>query len=129
MARTDLIKRVDELSTELGVEADTENKTAAELRSMIAELEGTRPPAPKPPPVVNGNEDQAYLGGPPKLRSADNPIPTHPYEIAPGKSLTCKRGVLGPGQEIRECDVSGGKDQLEHLVKRGHVLKGLPAKK
>ena len=37
--------------------------------------------------------------------------------VAPGKSITSKRGILGPGEEVRESDVN----DLSALKKRGIV--------
>jgi hypothetical protein len=45
------------------------------------------------------------------------------YSIAPGKSLTCKRGVLGPGESVEARDFHGGQANLDELVSSGYVLK------
>lgn len=48
---------------------------------------------------------------------------TPPYCIADGKSLTTKRGLLGPGREIKAEDLAGGDKALKAFVKSKHVTK------
>ncbi len=43
--------------------------------------------------------------------------------ISEGKSLTTKRGILGPGDGIVPGDLAGGEEALEYFVSTGHVLK------
>lgn len=47
-----------------------------------------------------------------------------PFYIMPGKALTSKRGILGPGDEIKVSDIAGGKDALEKFVASGHIGEG-----
>lgn len=46
------------------------------------------------------------------------------YAVAAGKSLTTRKGIIGPGQEIKAEHVSGGMDTIEKFVKSGHIVKG-----
>ena len=46
-----------------------------------------------------------------------------PFYVADGKSLTCKKGVLDSGEEVKAAYLGGGKDSLAALVKSGHVIK------
>lgn len=81
------------------------------------------PPAPDPdppaPPPVNGAPE---MGGPPapKPKAVDR---SYPYTIAPGKSCTSLRGILGPGKQAKPEYFSGGQKTLDHLVEKGIVIK------
>ncbi len=46
-----------------------------------------------------------------------------PYSMAPGKSITSRRGIVGPGEEVRAEWFVGGKDTIEKCVKSGHIVK------
>jgi len=46
-----------------------------------------------------------------------------PYYLADGKSITTKRGLLGPGREIKAEDLAGGQKALDGFVKTKHVIK------
>ncbi len=43
------------------------------------------------------------------------------YYVCKGKSITSKRGVLGPGKCICENDFTGGKDALDRLLKKSSI--------
>jgi hypothetical protein len=45
------------------------------------------------------------------------------YKVAEGHSLTSKRGILGPGTVLKPGLFQGGIENLERLVKKGHVVK------
>lgn len=148
----ELIDEAEALSRELGLEVPrTQGLGNTSLTELVAGLRERRdskaaaqggasrpsaapagappPPAAKQPrPPVNGADD-GTTGGPPQ-KAAPKPAKTRfPYAVAPGKSLTTRRGVLGPGAEIRPADVADGEKQLEHLVGRGYVVKGPAASK
>jgi hypothetical protein len=46
------------------------------------------------------------------------------YKVAEGKALTSKKGILGPGSEVKAEDLPGGDEALQGLVKSKHVVKG-----
>ena len=48
------------------------------------------------------------------------------YYVAPGRSITSKRGILSGDveAEITADDLAGGTDALDAFVKSGHVLRG-----
>lgn len=56
------------------------------------------------------------------VAEAENEKP--PFYLMPGKALTSKRGILGPGEEIKPGDIAGGEEALNNFVKSGHVGKG-----
>jgi len=127
MPRSDYVERLGALAQKAGVEVDPSQMTIAEMKREIRRLEKAAPPEPPAPPApVNGAVDSRSLGGPPDPKPPEAPPVLFPFQIAPGKSIVCSRGVLGPGEEIRPKDVSGGVEQLEELVDRGYILKGLP---
>jgi len=45
------------------------------------------------------------------------------YMVKAGKSISCKSGIKGPGEEIKESDINGGKEKLESLIESGHLEK------
>ncbi len=50
-------------------------------------------------------------------------VKAHPYSIAEGKSVTCKKGILSHGDEIKADYLGGGQDALDALVKSKVVVK------
>jgi translation initiation factor 4G len=47
--------------------------------------------------------------------------PTNVHRVAEGKSITSKRGVLGPGDEVRPEYFVGGESVLDDLIEKGLV--------
>ena len=47
--------------------------------------------------------------------------PTKVHRVAEGKSITSKRGVLGPGDEVRPEYFVGGESVLADLIKKGLI--------
>jgi len=79
----------------------------------------------------------------PKIKDLDEPIkpftpkqtpPAEPikpveviksiYKVAPGKSITSKKGILGPGEEVKTEYMSGGQKTIDDRIKSGHIIKG-----
>ena len=50
-------------------------------------------------------------------------VKLHPYSIAKGKSVVCKKGILSHGDEIKSDYLGGGEDALNALVKSKVVVK------
>ena len=48
--------------------------------------------------------------------------------MAKGKSVTSKRGILGPHEEVKPEDLGGGKDSCEAFVKSGHFYSAAKSK-
>ncbi len=82
------------------------------------------------PPLVDG-AGPTKLGGPPPPPPpppAPAPRARFPYAIAPGKSITSRKGVLGPGEEVlpryfNEADEAAGMKVIEDLVAKGYIVK------
>lgn len=58
-----------------------------------------------------------------KVEAAAKEEKLPPFSVASGKSITSRRGILAPGDEIKADDLAGGKDALDAFVKSGHVVK------
>jgi hypothetical protein len=133
----ELAEQAQLLGFELGEEVETEGLRNQELAELVARLRervqskngtpSTEPPPPAPEPTpdtppIDGAADGSQ-GGPPPPAPEPTPAQRFEYQIAPGKSLTSPRGMLGPGDEIRATDVADGVKQLDYLVERGYVTK------
>jgi hypothetical protein len=114
----------------------TESKT--ETSDAGANPPAAAPPAAAPPAAVDG-ATAGENGGAPPPPPPPAPALVHPYQVAPGKALTVKRGVLNEGDAITLADLDaslkkpGSSDdekrqaaqkQLDHLVARGFVVQG-----
>lgn len=44
--------------------------------------------------------------------------------VATGKAITSKKGILGPGDEVKAGYLSGGESTLKDLQKKGFIVKG-----
>ena len=53
----------------------------------------------------------------------ENEIKRPPYYVADGKSVTCKKGMIDAGGEMKVEYLGGGKKSLATLVKAGVVKK------
>lgn len=88
-------------------------------------------PPPAPPQArepIDGAAPDAEGGAPATPPPADPEPPKgrKGYFVAPGRSVTTKRGSLGeimtPGAEVFPDDFYEGQKDLDVLVKNGHVL-------
>jgi hypothetical protein len=73
-------------------------------------------PSVIPEPVVQKSAPPA-----PSVPPAPKPVV---YVVAPGKSVTCKKGIINSGKEINPEWVYGGVDTLNNLVTKKIVIKG-----
>lgn len=103
------------------------------------------PAPPLPPSDPPGREPTAFdvdpnapvdgagpasLGGPPPPRPR-RPVAPRPRTlkfadtvafVAKGKALTSRRGMLDEGAEVRRCDLPGGREQFDRLVRAGLIV-------
>jgi hypothetical protein len=108
-----------------------------EPKTETAEAGENQPAAP-PSAAVDG-ASAGENGGAPPPPPPPAPALVHPYQVAPGKALTIKRGVLNEGDAITIADLdaslkkpgatdtekrAAAEKQLEHLVAKGYVVKG-----
>lgn len=45
------------------------------------------------------------------------------YRVAPGRSITSKRGILGPGTVLTPRVFHGGEEDMRRLIVKGYVVK------
>ena len=81
---------------------------------LIAPAE-TDPPTTAAPTVLDTDQPEPEE---PKPAAAE---PTNVHRVAEGKSITSKRGVLGPGDEVRPEYFVGGESVLADLIEKGLV--------
>lgn len=144
----ELSERAETLGKELSVPVETKGLNNQALTDLVADLErraeqaqpapkaaapepaaapkAPEPPAPAPskparPPINGAGGDNQ--GGPPKREPPKAPRARAPFVVAPKKSLACRRGILGPGEEIKSSDVEDGQAGLERLVRGGYVVR------
>lgn len=135
MARSnkELAAEAQALAAELGETVETDLLKNADLVALVATLservrarrEGIEPPAPTPP-GPQGNDGGTGNGPPEPPRPPPSPpaarrLHVTDYVVAPRRSITSPRGVLGPGTEVREDDV-GKREDLARLVELGAVV-------
>ena len=84
---------------------------------LIAPAETDPPPTAEPNAAPTGlDTDQPEPE--PEPTAAE---PTNVHRVAEGKSITSKRGVLGPGDEVRPEYFVGGESVLADLIEKGLV--------
>lgn len=106
-----LIKQLNLLAGELETEVDSSELTKAEIEEKIATMKD----------AVKAKKAAETKAA--KKREDDGKKP--PFYVAPGRrSITSKRGVLGPGEAISAADLSGGQKAIDDFVKSGHICKG-----
>lgn len=80
---------------------------------------------PEPTPTVVDPEPEK-LAEPIPSADKEEPTPaaaepTKVLSVAEGKAITSKRGVLGPGEEVRAEYFVGGEETLQSLKKQGMI--------
>jgi len=48
--------------------------------------------------------------------------PDAPFVVAKGKSVTCKKGIVGEGEAIAVKDISGGEERFNALCESGVIV-------
>lgn len=111
----ELEKQIAAYTESLGLEAiDTGGKTNAELAEAVKELKALA--------AESEAEERAAIAE--KEAEAKEAEKKPPFYVAEGKAITCSKGVLADGDEVKAAYLGGGKDALNALVKAGHVKKG-----
>jgi len=119
-----LIERIEKLTKKLNVsEIKTEGLTNTELAETLVNLRAIKE-------SQESGEDEAgeVPATPPTL---SNPVittaPTSTlnggYVVAPGKALTCKRGVIAGGELALPEFFGGGQARIDSLLERGYLVK------
>lgn len=107
----DLIAAIKHAAIEIGVSTPLVSGVGNNgLVEILKDL--TEPVGPPTPPVL------------PEVVNIPPVKPPTGYVIAPGKCITCKKGVLDEGKEIKVEWVSGGQESFDKLTENGYVVKG-----
>lgn len=105
-------EQAEALAAELGVEITTDDLNNEQLGDLVSDL---RAKARDAELDTQADEPQEKTEEPASKRP--------PFSVASGKSITSRRGILAPGDEIKAEDLAGGKETLDKFVKSGHVVK------
>ena len=127
-----LVAQANTLAEELGATVETDDLTDDALRDLIDSMKVGIDEAAKEAAEALG-VDNATKGAAENEAVKDAKAEAvaeeakrlPPYYVSAGKAITTmKRGIVGPLEEIRPDDISGGKIALEAFVKTGHGCKG-----
>ena len=128
-----LTKQAQELADVLKIKIPampTDNKSLAKLVSDLKAKKkdaDTETVADNAPPAEHeGGEVGAALmeseTTDDKPEATDDVLESNCHVITGGKSITTKRGILGPNQVITSEDLTGGEEALAAFVKSGHIV-------
>lgn len=113
----ELMAEAKEIADKLGISVRTTGLKNEELVDLVSDLRAKERDA-----ELDTQADTA-----PEPESAPEPEqPKKPagYRVAAGKAITCLKGVLADGDEVKPKYFRGGEETLARLVKSGHVVKG-----
>jgi len=75
-------------------------------------------------PKKNKYEEPEIVKEEPGIVQTFKPEPKPPvYKVAEGKAITCKKGMLSAGDEVKVEYIHGGEKSLDKLVDAGVVVK------
>lgn len=131
MTKAELLAAIAAAAEELGetVEVD-DNMTNNVLEGILEGLEAKKGPKPADDTPDDSEGDEATAAAEAKkaarLKGKKPAVKKPPFYVAPGKSLTTKRGILSGDDvaEIKADDLPGGEAALNGFVASGHVQKG-----
>jgi hypothetical protein len=141
----ELTEQAEALGKSLGVEVQTDGINNKRLEDLVAELTAKKEsaasaaaaatvhkPLPRHAPVTGvrpfDGASENQLGGPPKPQ----PEPPRQFEcqVAKGRVITCLRGQLKAGDEVRpeflSSDEGVGKATMRDLIAKGCLVEGKP---
>lgn len=104
----DLINEANNLADELDLSVQTDGLKNDKLVDLVSDLRAKKRDA-----ELNTQAD-------PEQEPEQEPEQSGPV-VAEGRSVTTKRGIIGPGKSIRASDLSGGESSLQLLIKNGAV--------
>jgi hypothetical protein len=105
-------EQAEQLAAELEVEITTDGLNNEQLGDLVSDLKAKARDAELDTQADDAPEETQEPAG-----------KRPPHSVASGKSITSRRGILAPGDEIKAEDLSGGKESLDKFVKSGHVVK------
>ena len=107
----DIIAEITALANEKGIDVPvTEGLNNVQLAEMLKGMKGPAAPAK---PETDKDDDVVE---PAKVKRP-------PFYICDGKSLTTKKGILGPGDEVKVEYLHDGKEGLDRHRKNGVIAK------
>jgi hypothetical protein len=121
----DIIAEITALAAEKGVDVPVmEGLNNAQLAETLKVMKGPAGPAgPGTGDAATGDadntdkdDDEVEIVKPVKVKRP-------PYYISDGKSLTTKKGILGPGDEVKIEYLIDGRDGLKRHVENGVITK------
>jgi len=107
----ELINEANNLADELELSVQTDGLKNESLAELVSDLRAKKRDADIQ--TQADDTDDTDESGP--LAKIDE------HRVTEGRSVTTKRGIIGPGGSIRASDLSGGESSLQGLVKNGAV--------
>lgn len=117
-----------ELIANLKVSVDEAAKAAAVDDEVIAAAEGAaeneaaKPQSKRDDEAAKKEAADAKAAKETKAAADKEAAQEKPlFYILPGKAITSKRGILGPGDAVTANDLSGGQETLDMRIASGHI--------
>lgn len=120
-SNAELIKKAEELAAQLETTVETKDMNSDKLAELVKGLE-----AQVAEKAAQAEKDKAAAASKAKAKGKKAKPKKPPFYVAPGKSLTSKKGILSGDNEaeVKAEYFAGGKEALDAFVESGHVLKG-----
>ena len=108
----------------VAIAPDTEvaDKSNAELEALLASLQPASPPPPAPQDAA-ADAAAAKIKAQATKAAAGAVKSKSRHVIAPGQSVTSKRGILAEGEDVSVDDFVGGKVDFERLAGDGCIVR------
>ena len=127
MNKENLIKAIGEAATDKGVDIPvTDGLSNSKLEEV---LEGLKSDAP-PPPENGAEAAELARKEAEEQREKDDAEAAElveknkpEYQVAPGKAITCKKGIVADGDEVKAEYFIDGDKAVKRFVKSGHIIK------
>ena len=114
----DLLTSIGEEAVKKGVDVpDTNDQNNAQLSETLKGLRALEMPV-----TTAEAEAQATAEAEAQATAEAEADTVPPYTIAEGKSITCKKGTLDSGDEVKAEYLSGGEETLADLIDRKLVV-------
>jgi len=128
--RHELEKRAEELADELGVDLGSRRLSNTKLAERVERLEQRKAEhdAKQRQKAVEEAHRESFVERLHRRASERVGSMRYAYQVAPGKQLQCRIGVLRSGVQVKR-EWVGGIDRLDELVELGSVLRGPKAKR
>lgn len=115
----ELINEANNLADELELSIQTDGLKNEELSNLVSDLRAKKRDAENVT-QADSDSDQQETDSDSDQQETDSDEAASPV-VAEGRSVTTKRGVIGPGKAISPKDLNGGQASFDKLVKAGIV--------